>query len=138
MDLTESDAERFWQKVERGPDCWEYQGYTGTRGYGRFKVGGKIRQAHRVSYRLVHGAPDSPLVLHECDNRSCVNPDHLYAGTYSDNLRDAYERDRRDGVKLTAEDVDAIRQSDESSTELAERFGVSRSHVANIRAGRRR
>jgi hypothetical protein len=83
----------FWQFVapmmdDRG--CWEWTGPVNDSGYGR--VGGKAR-AHRTSYEMHKGpVPPGLFVLHTCDNKTCVNPSHLYVGTKSDNAKDAWAR----------------------------------------------
>jgi hypothetical protein len=87
---------RFWPKVDRrGPDeCWPWLGAKLPRdGRGRFYLGGKWITAPRASW-IIHNGPlaDGMLACHTCDNPRCVNPAHLYAGTYSDNLVDAYIR----------------------------------------------
>lgn len=64
-------------------------------GYGQFGVGGKTQKAHRVSYSYFVGdVPKERLVLHSCDNRSCVNPNHLRIGTQKDNMDDMVIRKR--------------------------------------------
>lgn len=93
--------ERFWSKVQKGPNCWEYQGSRFTEGYGQFtfrrdEVGpGAPTQvgAHRVAFYLVNG-PFTGDVLHSCDNPPCVNPDHLHLGTPKVNSTEAAERGR--------------------------------------------
>lgn len=81
---------RFWEKVDKRAEdkCWEWTGGT-SRGYGKLKFGCITLTAHKVSWFLLHGlVPKGKLVLHKCDNRSCMNPKHLYIGTHSDNMHD--------------------------------------------------
>ena len=64
-------------------------------GYPRMKHGGRNQPASRILWRILHGEiPEGMLVCHHCDNPSCVNPDHLYLGSFEDNMRDKDERDR--------------------------------------------
>lgn len=85
------DDARFWDFVDKsaGPGCWLWTGTRNRQGYGMF---GR-RLAHRVSLALAEGPiPEGKFALHRCDNPPCVNPKHLYAGTASDNMRDALAR----------------------------------------------
>lgn len=89
------DAEKFWSRVAYGDDCWEWTKARTTTGYGKFYSAGKHWRAHRVAYELTHGAiPDGLLVLHRCDNRLCVKPDHLFLGDYRDNILDCMAKGR--------------------------------------------
>ena len=87
---------RFWTKVTvRTPDeCWEWQANLG-RGYGMFWFGKVPVVAHRLSWMMLRGdIPENMLVLHKCDNRKCVNPNHLFIGTSSDNALDKVRKGR--------------------------------------------
>ena len=94
--MNKSIHKRFWEKVKIGlPDkCWEWQANLG-RGYGMFSIEGRSIVAHRVSWTMLRGPiPEGMLVLHKCDNRKCVNPNHLFIGTQSDNVCDMLAKGR--------------------------------------------
>jgi hypothetical protein len=103
MQLDDSAIKRFWQKVEKGDGCWEWQGAPSKHGgYGTFTVGGsrfntfQRERAHRVSYQIHFGPISSGLkILHRCDNPLCVRPDHLFPGTQGDNIRDMWAKGRQ-------------------------------------------
>lgn len=90
--------ERFWSKVKKGDpaSCWEWQGWAGENRYGRIGIGKTYFLAHRVSWELANGKtiPDGMVVMHKCDNPSCVNPSHLTIGTPRDNALDAISKGR--------------------------------------------
>jgi hypothetical protein len=146
VNRSESLAERFMSHVAKGPSCWDWQASKMNSGYGQFGILGKMRQAHRVSYELHVGPiPDGMSILHSCDNKICVNPAHLRAGTRAENLKEAYERKRRavpdlrgekhPGAQITASD--AMRMRDLRTTgmtvaAIAKRYGVKRSLVSDV------
>lgn len=81
------DEARFWASTDRSGDCWIWTGRIDRLGYGRFKIGGTYRTAHRVAYTIVNGDPGSLVVHHACFNRRCVNPSHLAAVTQERNVQ---------------------------------------------------
>lgn len=83
--------EDFWSRVDKGYGCWIYSGPSLGDGYGAF--GGT--SAHRYSYTLHYGPiPDGLEILHHCDVKRCVRPDHLFKGTQNDNMQDAKQKGR--------------------------------------------
>lgn len=94
----EETKKRFMKHVqlpENLEECWIWTGARKYDGYGFFNAFGKLRLAHRVSYKMFIGDfSDSFLVLHRCDNPPCVNPKHLFLGTPKDNVLDMIEKNR--------------------------------------------
>lgn len=91
--------QRFWNKViiKSKSDCWEWQGYTTNSGYGSITILGKTYTAHRLGYQLFYDLiiPADKVACHTCDNRSCVNPHHIFIGTPLDNVKDKMAKNRQ-------------------------------------------
>jgi hypothetical protein len=109
--------------VNHSTHCWEWQG-SKVKGYGRLCVGKHYVTAHRLMWKCTHRETQGLWVLHKCDNPCCVNPEHLFLGTHTDNMQDRTIKNRA-GVKLNAEAVRDIRTSKLSLEKLAEKYGVS-------------
>lgn len=127
--------------------CWQWTASTARRGYGQMGITKPKRneKAHRISYALnVADIPPDRVIMHTCDNPGCVNPQHLRMGTQIENLadRDAKNRHARvSGVrnpssKLSCDALPVILDRSIPIDDLASRFGVSRSTIDHVRAGR--
>lgn len=141
-------ATRFWSKVEKTPGCWKWRAGCDGRGYGEFRLGTRMRGAHRVAWELTRGViPEGLCVLHSCDNPRCVRPNHLFLGTVADNNADKAAKGR--AVRLAGEkhgcsrlrtkDIYLIRSlsAELSRKEIAEIFKVDPTHISKILRGKR-
>lgn len=136
--------------------CIIWMGHSDADGYGiacmKKSDGKKNRRVHRLVYEQLHGPITSGLVIcHRCDVPSCVNPDHLFAGTRADNTSDMWAKkrwkpgaqdnngERNPNSKLSSLDVAQIiqmRASGIKTKHLSELFGVNRSQIQRICAGK--
>lgn len=128
--------EAFWSRVDKTDTCWLWTGTT-TDGYGivrrrKIKPKGWL-YAHRYSWMLTHGPiPPGALVLHTCDVRNCVRPDHLWLGSNADNLADMCQKDRSTR-KLTSAQVREVRErwaAGERQVDLAAEFGIAQTTIS--------
>jgi Helix-turn-helix domain of resolvase len=142
-------SDRIMQKVEMDPNsgCWLWCACLTSTGYG--KIGRSKKEgpglAHRESYRCFVGdLSEEDCVLHRCDTPACVNPNHLFLGSRSDNASDMvgkgrqYRGSRHWSAKIDESDVENIRSfySNGSKVEdLAKAFDISESSIYRITSG---
>lgn len=143
-------AERFWRFVTKGDGCWHWKGAKNQGGYGVIHAAiqyGRSMLAHRVAWELTKGPiPIGICVCHHCDNRACVNPDHLFLGTLADNNRDMKVKGKAHGpgfkgernwiAKLTEIAVYEIRDKyaagGVSTGYLSRQYGVHKSTIKDV------
>lgn len=126
------------------PDaCWLWAGGGKGNGYGAFNLEGTSEPAHRVSYKLFCGEiPPAQDVCHSCDNRWCVNPDHLFLGTRAENMADCQRKGRTSGhyrkhlKEAQVQEVRRLLGAGHRITKVARITGISHSVVSNIGKGK--
>lgn len=134
------NAAETYATPEPNTGCWLWAGPYDRFGYGRYSN----TPAHRAMWAATNGPPGSWHVLHKCDNRACVNPDHLFLGTNKDNVEDRKKKGRRcswpgegnSRARLTDDDVREIKSRRLKNREYAAKYGVSESTIAMITSGR--
>jgi hypothetical protein len=154
-DLRAQDIDRFWSRVDKTDGCWCWVGSRNKAGYGQMWLNGKMERAHRLSWKIIKGdMPKGLFLCHKCDNRACVNPDHLFIGTQIDNMRDCANKKRlwlqrhpesyygakHPGAKLTESDVMIVLKLLETrqytNGEIASIYGVHRTTINKIAVGK--
>jgi hypothetical protein len=140
-------ADRFWSKVQKSDSCWIWTAAKYRDGYGAFRIANTIVRAHRCAWELANGPiHEGQQVLHRCDNRPCVRPDHLFLGTNAENHADMAAKGRSQvgirhhNVKLTESDVYAIRlarSKGQTLIAIAKQFGIAFQSVSRIVHGDR-
>ena len=147
--MSRSDPNRIFSGVRRTQaGCWLYTGGVSSTGYGVVSVRGRSVGAHRLAYELRIGpVPKGQCVLHRCDVKRCINPNHLFLGTKGTNNTDRKQKGRnadRKGEKNTSaklEPLDIARIKRRyatgrySQTEVGEMFGISQQQVSSIVRG---
>ncbi len=137
---------RLWDGVKIGSksECWNWTKSVDGGGYGVIRESPVIHKTHRLSWFIAHGKiPKGLQVCHHCDNRRCVNPNHLFLGTYYDNMDDAIRKGRQPiikgsghlNAKLKEEDIPKIRHLYSVGVfqvVLADRYGVGQDVISRI------
>lgn len=141
----------FLAPKDKNSGCWLWVGCLDNNGYGRLSRCDRVLYAHRMSYLKYNGEiPQNMEVCHRCDVKRCCNPDHLFLGTHSDNIKDmyskgkgntggytlpAFEGSKNPNAKLKEEDIDRIKDLfDEGYRQkyIAEMFNITQGHVSSI------
>ncbi len=134
---------RFLQKVkEVESGCHEWQAALHRDGYGKFYFRGRDTQSHRSGYQILVGQiPEGKFVLHRCDNRKCVNPEHLFLGSGLENIQDMDKKGRR-GTRSQIFESDAVKikallNAGVSQQKVADAFGIHQTSISRIKLNKR-
>ena len=134
---------RLLTRVASFDGCWIFTGSTDGNGYGQFMCAGRMTKAHKASLWLHKGEWPwgGKTVMHSCDNRLCVNPEHLRIGTRAENMADMTRKNRNafgtrvKHAKINDEIAREIFMSAEPKRKIAARLGISSGSVQRIREG---
>jgi len=152
-DASPENQKRFWSytKKNEATGCIEWTGRTGGKGYGMFWGGVNNKYeifAHRYAMVVFGGKdPDHMLVMHTCDNRLCVNPEHLRLGTNRDNINDKVRKNRQarnvgsqNGTARYCEtdivEMKRLHSQGVTATEIAKRYNTNTTHICRILSGK--
>ncbi len=143
--FTADQLTRFWLKVDKSKGCWLWTPPSSAHGYGQLKINGRPVAAHRISWVIHNGQiPLEAYVLHRCDVRNCVNPDHLFIGSHEENMRDMIKKGRHShpkgeknsNAKLTEMQIYQIRELYDSGgytyKSISELYGVKSAAIGKI------
>lgn len=124
-------------------ECIEWTKATTKGGYPVANIGGKTTYMHRKTWEDANGKiPEGLVVRHKCDNRKCINLEHLEIGTVKDNSEDCVSRGRQakgsrhPGTKLTEEQVVSIKEDTRRQVDIAAEYGIAQSYVSVLRSGK--
>jgi len=148
--ISDKDINRFWRSVNKKDNCWEWVGCVDDGGYGKITIKNCLISCHVVSYLIHFGYIQNGLcVCHSCDNRICVNPEHLWIGTNAENVADMVRKGRT-GIpgmygeqiassKLNANQIIKIKNliaKGEYQYVVAKKFGVGQPTISAIVNGK--
>lgn len=122
---------RFFKYTKVSDGCWEWHGPHDGVGYGILTVNYRRIGAHRFSYQIHRGQiPQGLYVCHHCDNRNCVNPNHLFVGTSSDNQMDSVKKGRHKHPVFRGEDHGEAKLTWEKVREIRRLYSLDRRVIA--------
>ena len=156
--------DRIMSKIDKSGDCWVWTGGTGNSGYGRMRINKKLYSPHRLMWEIYNKKLilNNMEICHKCDNRLCINPEHLFMGTHRDNMKDCSKKRRVHGIldefgksidngyrfkignipigrKLAKEDIINILnylKNGYTQREIGEMYNVSHTTILDIKRGK--
>ena len=137
--------DRVYSQVTYEGECHIFNGNKDDCGYGRIHKDGGLIRIHRASWEKENGPiPEGMYICHKCNNRACLNPEHLYAGTQLDNMRDrkisgnyaSMEGEKNNSAKIKAIDIPTIRmriRNGDTCYSIARDYGVTGEAILHIK-----
>lgn len=133
----------FPDLIREEGECLIWLGWADKAGYGKVKYEGKLWLVHRLAWYTEKNKSIKGInILHHCDNPPCLKIEHLFEGSHSDNLKDCWDKGRREkshegethpSAKLSANEVIAILSDNRTHTAIAKEYGVSRPAISLIK-----
>lgn len=123
-----TDFEDVFKNKYKKHNCWNFTGSTTNDGYGQIWYQGKIHRTHRLSYILSFGdiKDNSMFVYHKCNNRLCINPDHLILGSRHNNMIYKLSKNKY------SEDIKKQYNEGKTRIELRKIYGLSKAIIDYI------
>ena len=141
---SQKNIDRFWSKVNKTDNCWEWTTGLNKNGYGHFHANGEDIRAHRFSFQNHHNRliEDGMCILHSCNNPICVNPTHLSEGTNAENSKymvqtgRSFKGEKNPASKITEAQVLEIRaeyaKGETTHRKLGKEYGICHSIICDI------
>lgn len=133
---------KFWVNVDKASafDCWLWKGSTNAEGHGNIRHNGKMKGVHRLIFtEFIQPPMDEYQVNHLCENKHCVNPNHLYLGSQKSNVIDQVIKGEMD-TKVSYEQYfqikDLLEYTDYTQSEIGDFYDVSQSTIYKINVGK--
>lgn len=129
-----SEIERFEEKFIKRPGCWNWIASTFKNEYGKFRDDkGNTTYAHRKSYEFYNGKIKKGMqICHSCDNRLCVNPEHLFQGSAKDNVEDMIKKGRNVTSNGSKSGMAKLDEGEVKNIRALRSVGYAASYIAKI------
>lgn len=116
--ISAADKQRYYANIKVEGPCLLWQGTPGQDGYGRMSLGNKTTLVHKIAFYIKHGREPAEYLIHTCENKMCVNPDHIVEG-----------KNKGRPVKVPAQKILDLKRAGLTTAQIAQQLGCSTSLV---------